>query len=182
MERDGIDALIVSSQKALALAPGLSVVTVSKRMLEKAEGIPPRCMYLDWESYRVNGRRGQTPFTPAVRLLLELENRLEIITGQGVDSIVESTGRLAAKFREDIRKIGLDYPDFPLSNAETPVLFPDGIDAYEIYRALEENHGFVVNPSGGELGKKQFRVAHVGNHNAEDYERLVEAIRTEISA
>lgn len=178
MAEMGIDAVIVSSQKALSLAPGLSVVTVSPRLLKRVSEIPSKSMYLDWKSHIENGKRGQTPFTPAVRLFYELQNRLHIILDEGVEGCISHCAESAEVFRAKIESIGLTYPAFPLSNAETPVVFPDGIDAHAVYEQLIEQFGFVVNPSGGDLASKQFRVAHVGNNDPEHFIALADAIKT----
>ena len=75
----------------------------------------------------------------------------------------------------------MDYPSYPLSNAVTPVIFPDE-NADVVYRELIDKYGFTVNPSGGDNAKKMFRVAHVGNHSIEDTEELVSAIEEIINA
>ena len=178
MTEMGIDAVIVSSQKALALAPGLSIVTVSPRLLEHVKNNDCGVMYLDWKSHIENGKRGQTPFTPAVRLFYELQNRLHIILSEGVDSCIDQCEENAKVFRSKVGELGLSYPSFPLSNAETPVIFPAGLDAHAVYQQLIDRYGFVVNPSGGELAAKQFRVAHVGNNGPDDFIALVNAMKT----
>ena len=178
MTEMGIDAVIVSSQKALALAPGLSIVTASPRLLEHVDKIQCGCMYLDWKSHIENGKRGQTPFTPAVRLFYELQNRLHIIMDEGVDSCIAQCAENAKRFRARLGELGLSHPAFPLSNAETPVIFPEGLDAHDVYQRLIDRYGFVVNPSGGDLASRQFRVAHVGNNSAEHFEALADAIKT----
>ncbi len=73
----GIDAIILSSQKALSLAPGLSFVVISERMLnDRVNRINSGIMYLDFKDHLKNMERGQTPFTPAVRLVYELTDML----------------------------------------------------------------------------------------------------------
>ena len=178
MTEMGIDAVIVSSQKALALAPGLSVITASPRLLKRVSEINCQSMYLDWKSHIENGKRGQTPFTPAVRLFFELQNRLHIILDEGVDACINQCAESAKAFRARVKDLGLSYPAFPLSNAETPVIFPDGIDAHDVYQKLIDEFGYVVNPSGGDLASRQFRVAHVGNNDVNDFEALADAIQS----
>ena len=175
MDKHGIDAVILSSQKALSLAPGLSVVALSERMLERVEGIDSKCIYFDFKDYLKNGERGQTPFTPAVRIIIELEDIVKRFEEKGIENIINETHELALYFRKRIKEIGLDYPSYPLSNAVTPVIFKDN-NAEEVYRELIDKYGLTVNPSGGSNAKRMFRVAHVGNHSIEDTEELVRAI------
>ena len=59
-------------QKSLALAPGLAIIILSERI----KNSPSKTLYFDFNSYINNGSRGQTPFTPAVRVMLELHDML----------------------------------------------------------------------------------------------------------
>lgn len=175
MAKYGIDAVILSSQKALSLAPGLSIVSLSERILKRVEVIDSKSIYFDFKDHLKNAERGQTPFTPAVRVIIELEDMVKRLEDKGIDNIIKETEEIALYFRKRIREIGLDYPEYPLSNAVTPIIFPDE-NADVIYRQLIDNYGFTVNPSGGDLAKTMFRVSHVGNHSIEETEKLVLAI------
>lgn len=181
MDKYGVDVVILSSQKALSLAPGLSVVALSEKMSERVKGIDSKSVYFDFKDYLKNGERGQTPFTPAVRVIIELDDIVKRLEEKGIENVVNETRELAVYFRKRIREIGLDYPDYPLSNAVTPVIFPDK-NAGEIYRKLIDNYGLTVNPSGGDLADCMFRVSHVGNHTIEDVENLVCAIEEIINS
>jgi aspartate aminotransferase-like enzyme len=181
MDKYGIDAVILSSQKALSLAPGLSVVALSEKALKRVEVIDSKSIYFDFKDYLKNGERGQTPFTPAVRVIIELEDIVKRFEEKGIENIINDTHEIAVYFRKRIKEIGLDYPSYPLSNAVTPVIFPDE-NADVVYRELIDKYGFTVNPSGGDNAKKMFRVAHVGNHSIEDTEELVSAIEEIINA
>ena len=174
MEALGIDVLIFSSQKSLALAPGLSVVLLSKRMYEtRVQGKPCRVMYFDFNSHIENGKRGQTPFTPAVRLVYELQDMLRHIDAEGADNRVAHTKAVAEDFRSRLPGTGLSLPEYPLSNAVTPLYFPKG-NAFEVYEALKRDYGVFVTPNGGELAKTVIRVGHLGNHTIEDNKMLIE--------
>ena len=79
MDKYGIDAVILSSQKALSLAPGLSIVSLSEKMLDRVKTIDLKSVYFDFKDYLKNGERGQTPFTPAVRVIVELDDMIKRI-------------------------------------------------------------------------------------------------------
>ena len=175
MDKYGIDAVILSSQKALSLAPGLSIVALSEKMLKRVECIDSKSIYFDFKDYLKNGERGQTPFTPCVRVIIELDEIVKRFEEKGIENIIKETNELALYFRKRIKEIGLDYPSYPLSNAVTPVIFKDN-NADKVYRELIDKYGFTVNPSGGDNATKMFRVAHVGKHSIEDTEELVWAI------
>ncbi|MFR3273673.1 MAG: aminotransferase class V-fold PLP-dependent enzyme [Slackia sp.] len=71
-----VDVLITGSQKALAVPPGISVLALAPSALERVQRIDPHCMYFDLKDALKNGERGQTPFTPAVGILLQINERL----------------------------------------------------------------------------------------------------------
>ena len=176
MDKFGIDAVILSSQKALSLAPGLSIVALSEKMLKRIENIDSKSVYFDFKDHLKNGERGQTPFTPAVRIIIELEDRVKRLEEKGIENIIKETNEIAVYFRKRIKEIGLDYPSYPLSNAVTPVIFLDE-NADIIYRKLIDEYGFTVNPSGGNFAKTMFRVSHVGKQSIESTEELICAIK-----
>jgi aspartate aminotransferase-like enzyme len=80
----GLDVLLTSSQKCLALPPGLAFAAVSARALERAQRVPQRGLYFDfveWEKFHL---KHQTPATPAISLLWALDVGLERILAEGL--------------------------------------------------------------------------------------------------
>ncbi|MDR1797164.1 MAG: aminotransferase class V-fold PLP-dependent enzyme [Clostridiales Family XIII bacterium] len=170
----GIDALIVSSQKGLALPPGLAALLLSDRLFQTAKDrvARPAALYFDLVAADADAQRGQTPFTPAVGTILALRQRLEMIEeGGGAAAEIERTAALAREFRARLAGLPVATPTHPLSNACTPLLFPDG-GAGALHRRLSEEHGVWLNPNGGELADKLLRVGHLGNLSAGDGEML----------
>lgn len=176
MDRMGIDLTILSSQKALSLSPGISIVVMNARIFdERISNNKSPIYYLDLSNHVRNMERGQTPFTPAVGILLELNEMLKRVHDEGVNVKVSRTRELAFYFREKALEIGLKIPDYPLSNAVTPVLF-DG-NAQEVYHKLRDSYGITVTPSGGDLKERMLRVGHLGNLTQEDYDHLLNALK-----
>ena len=75
MKQLGADVMITGSQKALACPPGISIIVLSPRAIERIERNNVRCMYLNLKDALRNGERGQTPFTPAVGILRQINYR-----------------------------------------------------------------------------------------------------------
>lgn len=177
MEEMGIDALITGSQKALACPPGVSIIVLSKSMIEKIEKNETKCMYLDLKNALKDGERGQTPFTPAVGILLQIHERLKQIEMEGgVESERKKIGEIAMDFRERIKDMPFEIVSESLSNAVTP-LHPLNQSAYEIFLLLKDEYNIWVCPNGGDMKEKVFRVGHIGALSVEDNERLVEAMK-----
>lgn len=170
MVRDGVDAIILSSQKALSLEPGISMVVAGSRACERIGRNRSPSYYLDLKHHFIDQERGQTPFTPAVGTLISLNRMLHKVESEGLSAKVARTAELASYFRGKARGMGLHIPDYPLSNAVTPILF-DG-NATDVYMALRER-GITVTPSGGDLKDRLLRVGHIGNLSESDYDILL---------
>lgn len=173
----GIGALIVSSQKALSLPPGLALVLLESEAYEsRVLGHESGTMYFDFKDAVENGKRGQTPFTPAVSIILQLEDILmKIKDDGGIESWINRTAVLADDFRSKLSELPVRLPGYPMSNAVTLMIF-DACDAREVNRRLEEEFGLIVNPCGGKNASDMSRVAHIGNHSIEDNDLLISAL------
>lgn len=170
----GIDALIISSQKGLALPPGLAMVILSP--LAQARLHPGRApFYFDFPGYLADGIRGQTPFTPAVTIMLQLLARLRAIAATGLGAEIERAGRMAARFRGAAPRWPLAFASRFMPNAMTALSPTDGQKACDIVALLESRYNISVAPNGGALRDTVFRVSHMGDQHEDDIDVLIEA-------
>lgn len=173
----GVQVMITGSQKALACPPGVSVIVLSGEAVQRVESRNVKCMYLNLKSALKNGERGQTPFTPAVGTLRQINARLkEIEAAGGVESETQKIAALAQDFREKIKDLPFEIVSDSMSNAVTP-LHPLNVSAYQVFTTLKDEYGIWVCPNGGELADKIFRVGHIGALTKEDNTTLVNALR-----
>lgn len=177
MEKLNADVMITGSQKALACPPGISIIILSDRAVKRVYNNESKSMYLDLKSALENAKRGQTPFTPAVSILRQINKRLHLIEANGgISKSINSTKELASYFREAIKNLPLEIVPDNCSNAVT-ALHPLKNNAYEIFAILKDNYHIWVCPNGGELKDKIFRVGHIGALTKEDYDKLLSALR-----
>ena len=172
----GVDVMITGSQKALACPPGVSVLVLSKQALQRIQNNRVRSLYFDLKSALSNGERGQTPFTPAVGTLLQINARLKALEKAGGAEV--ETARIAAlaeNFRSRISHLPLDICSESLSNAVTP-LMTRNCSAHELFLTLKDEYGIWVCPNGGALKDKIFRVGHIGALTEEDHNVLIHAL------
>ena len=178
MAEIGADVMITGSQKALACPPGVSIIVLSPRALERVAKNDPKCMYFDLKDALANQTRGQTPFTPAVGTLLQINARLkEIDAAGGVMVEVKRARELADYFRNQIKDLPLEIVSESLSNAVTPLHPTNGMSAYDIFLKLKDEHGIWICPNGGEMKDKIFRVGHMGCLTEADYDTLLFALK-----
>lgn len=177
MEALGVGVMITGSQKALACPPGISILTLAPSAQKRIAAIPVKCMYLDLKSALKNGERGQTPFTPAVGTLLQINCRLrEIEAAGGVEAETTRIAALATDFRHKIAELPFEICSESLSNAVTP-LHPITASAYDIFTILKDEYNIWVCPNGGDLSQRVFRVGHIGALTPEDNTTLINALK-----
>lgn len=174
----GADVMITGSQKALACPPGISIIVLSPRALERVAKNDPKILYFDLKDALKNQERGQTPFTPAVQILLQINARLKGINDAGgVSSEVAKSRKMADYFRSRIKDLPLEIVSESLSNAVTPLHPTNGMSAYDIFLKLKDEYGIWVCPNGGDMKDKIFRVGHMGCLDESDYDKLVSALK-----
>ena len=177
MKKYNVDVMISASQKALACPPGISLIVLSDKAIEKVYKSKMKSYYLDLKRALSDGERGQTPFTPSVSILIQINVRLnKIMLNGGVSNEIERVHNLALDFRNRIKELPFEIPTIELSNAITP-LKPLTKSAYEIFMILKNEYGIWVCPNGGELKDKIFRVGHIGNLTIEDNKKLIDSLK-----
>lgn len=177
MEEWGIDLLILSSQKALALPPGMSFLILGGKALERAEYADVKSMYFRISEYLKDGERGQTPYTPAVSVLLQLNARLKQVSENGIENEIRKVHDLSVYFREHIKNLPFELFTPSPSNAVTALVPLTGVSAYQYFEKLDKEYNIWVCPNGGSLKDKVFRVGHIGDVGRKDYDRLLSALR-----
>jgi len=171
------DIMITGSQKALACPPGIAVMVFSPRALERIKDTKCCCQYFDLKLALKNQERGQTPWSPAVGILRQINVRLKEIDAQGgVETEIARTSHLANYFRQKLveNKLPFEIVSESLSNAVTP-LHPITANAYDIFLKIKDEYGMWVCPNGGALKDSVFRVGHIGDLTTDDYDKLIDA-------
>ncbi len=177
MAHCGADVMITGSQKVLACPPGISVIILAPRAYERVTGRKVRSMYFNLSDALKNMERGQTPFTPAVGILRQINTRLkEIEAAGGADAEIARVAAQAEDFRTKIKDLPFDFVSESPANGVTSV-HPLNADAYEIFTELKDHYGIWVCPNGGDMKNTVFRVGHIGHLTHEDNTTLVNALK-----
>ena len=176
MKDCGADIAFTGAQKALAVPPGVALMALSARAQEKIEAARERNYYLSLKKALNNQERGQTPWTPAVGTLIQINARLNAIQEAGLERVQGGIRAVAEDFREKIRKYPFHIVSDRLPNAVTP-LSPNNpeVSAHHLFEVLMDEYGIVICPNGGELKDTLFRVGHIGAHTTEDNDILLRA-------
>lgn len=171
------DVMITGSQKVLACPPGISIIVLAPRALERVEASKAKTMYFDLKAALKNQERGQTPFTPAVGILLQINSRFkEIDRSGGADAEVARVAAQAEDFRKKIKGLPFEMVSESPANGVTS-LHPTTASAYDIFLKLKDEYGIWVCPNGGDMKDTVFRVGHIGALTHEDNTTLVNALK-----
>lgn len=175
MSECGADVIITGSQKVLACAPGISIIIMGEKALERVWANETKSMYLDLKSALKNAERGQTPFTPAVGILRQINARLRRIKQNGGASYeIAKIKHQAEDFRMKISDLPFEIISESMSNALTP-LHPTTASAHEIFLQLKNEYGIWICPNGGDMKDTVFRVGHFGALTEADNDTLIAA-------
>lgn len=173
----GLDVLLTSSQKALALPPGLAFCAVSERALVKAATVKGRGWYFDFLTLEKALKKNTTPATPAISLMRSLSVQLDRIFAEGVEARFARHARLASRTRSWAVANGFDLMAEAgyASPTVTTVTNTRGVsvkqlNAYLARQDMEISNGY------GDYKDKAFRIAHMGEVQDSDLERLFGAM------
>jgi aspartate aminotransferase-like enzyme len=159
----GVDVVVAGSQKGLMLPPGLSFISVSAKawgLIEKS-----RCpkYYFDLKKAKKAWAETDTPFTPAISIIISLRESLRLIREEGLENVFNRHKRLARVTRAAMSALGLElFAPEAASDAVTAVKVPDGIDGKKLVKELRDEWGITLAGGQSELTGKIFRIAHMG--------------------
>lgn len=177
MDSWGLDMLLTSSQKCLALPPGLALGAVSDRAMAYAETVPYRGWYFDLVLMEKHRLKDSTPATPALSLIYALEQQLEHIFEEGVERRFERHAQMAKRVQSWALARGFDLlaPEGYRSKTVTTIRNTREWDISQL-NAFLKDRGMRIANGYGVLKDKTFRIAHMGETQLEDIERLLEAM------
>jgi len=172
----GVDACVTGSQKGLMIPPGLAFVALSRRAIEAIQRSTLPKFYFDLGRALKAFETNDTPWTPAVSLIIGVDAALEMIRAEGIENVWARHQRLASALRAGMAAIGLSLFSERPSFAVTPVWLPDGVAWSTFNRALKIDNGITVAGGQGDYAGRIFRVSHLGYYDDLDMITVVAAI------
>ena len=169
----GLDICLTSSQKALALPPGLAFCAVSDRALAHAQTVKGRGWYFDFPNLEKYLLRNTTPATPAISLMRALSVELDLIFAEGVEARFARHARLAARTQAWAtgRGFHLAAEAGYRSVTVTNVTNTRQVSIQELNRHLAAQD-MEISDGYGVFKGKAFRIAHMGEVTDQDMDRL----------
>ena len=178
----GVDVCVTGSQKGLMIPPGLAFIMLGERAARAmGRSTMPR-FYFDLGRALRSWGSADTPWTPAVSLVLGADASLAMIRGEGIENIWLRHERLARGLRAGLAALGLSlFSDSP-SNAVTAVHIPAEVEWKDFRAALRTGSGVTVGGGQGEYAGRIFRIAHLGYFDDLDMITVVAAVERALAA
>jgi aspartate aminotransferase-like enzyme len=158
----GVDATVAASQKGLMTPPGLAFVSLSDRARKAMERSTLPNYYFSFRKALASLDKIDTPFTPAVPLIVALSQSLRLIREETLESIFARHARLARAARASVEAMGLELYSRAPANTVTAITVPTVVDGTKLLRALQEEHGITLAGGQEKLKGKILRIAHLG--------------------
>jgi aspartate aminotransferase-like enzyme len=177
MDAWGLDLVLTSSQKCLALPPGLSLAAVSDRAMAYAGGVPDRGWYFDFVRLEKHMHKDSTPATPALSLIYALDLQLDRIFAEGLEARFKRHSAMARRVQEWAVERGFDLfaAEGYRSQTVTTVANRREIDIPALNAFLQQREMRIAN-GYGPLKGKTFRIAHMGETTLAEVDQLLAAL------
>ena len=175
----GLDFVLTSSQKCMALPPGMSFAAVSDRCLEKAETVENRGWYFDllrMEKHRV---KNTTAMTPTMSIIWALNVQLNRMLAEGLENRYARHHAMAQRVQTWALENGMEplAPEGYRSPTVSTIKNLRGVDIAALNEFLLTK-GMRIANGYGDLKNKTFRIAHMGETQMHHIDDLLEAFDT----
>lgn len=160
----GVDVLVTASQKAWGAPPGLSIVTMSENAWKAYERSNLPKAYFDLAAYKTALEKGATPTTPAIGVVIALQESLRLMAEEGLDAILRRHRDLSRATRRGLQAVNLSLfaDEAYASPAVTAFRPPTRVDARNLIRVLRDDYDTIVAGGTGKLDGQLLRVGHMG--------------------
>ena len=169
MDEWGVDVVVTGSQKAWMAAPGLAMIAASLRAWSAMERATMPRFYLDLLAHREAAAGGETPFTPAIAVVFQVDEGLRLMAAEGAAGIFARHEACAAAARAGLAALGFELfaDERHFSRTVTAASVPEGLD-WKAFNSEVKRRGVVLAGGQGKLTGKIFRLGHLGSVTLEE--------------
>jgi aspartate aminotransferase-like enzyme len=179
MDAWDVDVVVTGSQKAFMAAPGLAFIAASERGWAAMEQATMPRFYLDLRSHRDAAKDGQTPFTPAIAVVYQVDEGVRLMQQEGAAGIFARHEACAAASRAGLQALGFELfaDERYASRTVTAAKLPEGHD-WKTFNGAIKAHGVVLAGGQGKLTGKIFRLGHLGSVTVEEILGAIAVLET----
>ncbi|MFA5429700.1 MAG: alanine--glyoxylate aminotransferase family protein [Candidatus Omnitrophota bacterium] len=159
----GVDVCVSGSQKGLMLPPGLGFISVSAKAWKMVEASKSPRYYWDLRRAKKAIDKTDTAFTPAISLVIALNESLRMMKEDGLERIFARHHRMAEAVRAAVKALGLSlFAPSAASDVVTSIYVPSGIDGEKLVKTMRDTYGVTIAGGQDEMKGKLIRIAHMG--------------------
>lgn len=164
MDNWGVDVVVSAVHKGFMLPPGLAFIAASPKAFKLIETCKSPRYYFDLRKCKEAMADIDTPFTPAIGIVIALNESLRRIKQEGLQNLFAYYALLAKGTREAAKALGLSiFPDESCwSNVLTAIKLPAEIDSNKVVKIMRDTYGISVAGGQDSLKGKIIRIAHMG--------------------
>jgi serine---pyruvate transaminase len=158
-----VDVTVGGSQKGLMIPPGLAFVSVSPKAfgLVGASKLPK--YYFCYKAAKKAADKDDTPWTPAVTLIIGLVEAIKIIKQETLGGVIARQRKMAEAIRAAAKAMGMElFAPNAASDAVTAIKVPSNIDGAKLVKVMRDVHGVGIAGGQSELKGKIIRIASMG--------------------
>lgn len=166
MDGWGVDVILTAAQKCFGAPPGLAVLVLSQKALEKRKNMESIPAYysdlLNWLPVMKDpSKYFSTPCVNEIRAFCE---GTKIIIEEGMGERFLRHSRIARAIRAALRRMGFSFftQEPYLADTLSVANYPQGVEDSPFRQELNKN-GVIVAGGLGHLAGKVFRMGHMGN-------------------
>ena len=187
VDKLGIDFCLASSQKAIALPPGLAVASVSARCYKKAETVSGRGYYFDILELKKSFDSDETPYPPSIPHLYALKKQLERIEKEGLENRFDRHKEMASYIREWAQKNGFTMFSEEGHHSDTISCMVNTKNAdFKAIKKGMASKGYSIDSGYTKMNEKleqegkptTFRIAHMGDLTLEEVKELAKELES----
>jgi aspartate aminotransferase-like enzyme len=177
MDALGLDFLLTSSQKCLALPPGLALASASDRAMKKAESVTNRGWYFDLLLMEKHRLKDSTPMTPAMPLIYALDLQLDRIFAEGLENRFARHAAMAKRVQDWGAQHGMEPVAKAAYRSKTVVTMRNSLnwDISALNKFLQ-TRGMRIANGYGKLKDLSYRIATMGETSMKDVDTLLAAM------
>jgi len=169
MDAWGADVVVTASQKAWMAAPGLAMVAASERGWAAMETAQMPRFYLDLRKHRDSAAAGETPWTPAIAVVFQVDEGIRLMNEEGMAGVFARHEASAAATQAGIEALGFKLFAEPANRSKTVTAawIPEDLD-WKPFNADLRRRGLILAGGQGKLTGRIFRVGHLGSVTVEE--------------
>jgi len=184
MDEWGVDVVLTAAQKCFGAPPGLSILVLSEKAMDKRRSMEEIPAYysdvLRWLPIMKDPSKYFS--TPCVNEIRAFYESTKIVLEEGIEQRFLRHERVAKAIRAALVELGFSLftQDPFLADTLSVVKYPEGVED-KSFRSTYYENGIVVAGGLGETAGKVFRMGHMGNLSASQVYFALDALERTLS-